>query len=338
MPNKLNRTDLLNQMKITTRLIAEEALRRGYDIEYFRGGKAITGVLVIVTPKGRILIKSSVGTLTRGYGIFVATNKYLMGQLFERFGIPTPELILYSDNKQAREFLKDHQKVVVKPVDTNHGVGITVGVDDEDRLLVALERASRVSKKGVLIQEMCSGIDHRVLVVGDKVVAAAYREPAAVTGDGKSSVEGLIRKENKNPLRGKGHSKPLTHIDTKIAAKHLASLHLTLQDVLKKGEVVRLAGVANLSQGGMAVDVTDKVHPKIAAMAVRAAQLAGLGVCGVDIMCTDINQDPEISNPRIIELNESPGIRMHHFPSVGKPRQVAKAIIDQALTNGSYVK
>lgn len=330
-------TALLKQMKLSTRLIAEEALRRGFSIDYFRGGKTITGLLLVTTPMGTVALKSSVGTLTRGYGVFVANNKLMMAQLFKRFAIPIPDFLFIEDEADAIAFLQKHKRVVVKPIDTDHGVGVTTNITSKDVLLVAIAKAQQASKKGALIQEMCAGIDHRILVVGNRVVAAAYRKSAAIIGDGRQTIGELIAAENKNPLRGQGHTKPLTFLDVEAAAVYLQGQGKSLESVPVAGESIQLASVANLSQGGQAIDVTNTLHPNIAAMAVAAAKIAGLGVAGVDIMCTDITKHPDESKPRIIELNESPGIRMHHFPSKGVPRNVASAILDQALTHGEYV-
>jgi cyanophycin synthetase len=325
----------LDKMKISTRLIAEEALRRGLSVKYLLGGRTKTGVLIIGDGKSRIIIKSTVGALTKGYGVFVATNKFLMSQLLSEFGLPTPTTMVYSDELSVNAFLDKYKKLVVKPIDTNHGVGITTDITTKEELATAIDRAQKAAKNSaVLVQEMVSGIDHRFLVVGDKLVAAAYREPTFVVGDGVRTIGQLIDEENTNPLRGSGHSKPLSTIDKVITGKHMSKIGKSLDLVLPKGEKLALSGVANLSQGGRAIDVTDSVHPSIAEIAVKATKVAGLGVCGVDIMCDDITKDAAVSLPKIIELNESPGIRMHHFPSKGAGRDVASAILDQALMVG----
>lgn len=328
----IEKETMLDQMKISTRLIAEEALRRGFDVKYFPGGHTKTGVMVVTHDGICHIVKSTVGGFTQGYGVFVATNKYMMSQLLTEFNIPTPKTLLYTTEVEALDFLQTYKKLVVKPIDTNHGVGVTTGIITEVALKTALDRANKAGKgRGILIQEMCEGIDYRLLVVGDTVVAAAYREAAQVVGDGVHTIAELLVDENSSPLRGKGHSKPLSMINTPVAEKYLHHQGKSLQDIPMKGEKMVLAGAANLSQGGSAVDVTDSVHSDIKAMAVRAAKIAGLGVCGVDVMSKDISLPSAQSLSYVIELNESPGIRMHHFPSIGKSRDVASAILDQVL-------
>lgn len=329
---------LLDKVKISTRLIAEEALRRGYTVDYLPGGKSKTGVLIINDGHATYVLKSTVGTLSKAYGVFVATNKYLMGQLLQKFNLPVPETVLYNGGDLPLDFLADKKSVAVKPLDTNHGVGVSTSVMTADDLAGAILRAQKAAKStAVLVQEMATGIDHRLLVVGDKLVAAAYRKPAVIIGDGEHTIAELIFEENNNPLRGEGHSKPLTLLDLDLITKYISKKGFSQADVLEKGKVLELSGVANLSQGGMAIDVTDSVHPSVAAIAVKATKVAGLGVCGVDIMCADISKDAAESNPKIIELNESPGIRMHHFPSEGTPRDVASAILDQAIASGGLM-
>ncbi len=324
--------ELLDKMKISTRLIAEEALRRGYTVDYLPAGKTKTGVLVINNGQANFVLKSTVGTLSRAYGVFVATNKYLMGQLLEKFNLPVPATYLYDGSELPLRFLNEHGAVAVKPIDTNHGVGVSTGIATADDLASAILRAQKAAKsQTVLVQEMALGIDYRLLVVGDALVAAAYRKPALIIGDGTHTIAELIAFENDNPLRGAGHSKPLTLLDIDLITKYISKKGHEITDVLGQDEQLALSGVANLSQGGMAVDVTDSVHPSIVEIAVKATKVAGLGVCGVDIMCEDITQDAAVIHPKIIELNESPGIRMHHFPSAGKSRDAASAILNQAL-------
>jgi cyanophycin synthetase len=177
---------------------------------------------------------------------------------------------------------------------------------------------------------------YRVLVVGEKVVAVAEKIPAHVIGDGIHTIEELVEIENKNPLRGKGHEKPLTKltIDT-ISKLTLKKQGFDLQDVPKKGKKVFLRESANLSTGGIAIDKTDEIHPNNIEIAVRAAKAIGLDIAGIDITMEDIKKPLTEKNGAIIEINASPGIRMHHYPSKGKPRNVAKAIVDMLFPKGS---
>jgi cyanophycin synthetase len=179
------------------------------------------------------------------------------------------------------------------------------------------------------------GSDYRLLVVGNKLVAAARREPPLVVGDGIHTVKELVDKVNADPRRGDGHSTSLT----KIKFDDIAIGRLKLQDmepnsVPEKGRRVILRNNANLSTGGTATDVTDDVHAEVAARVVVAAQMVGVDVCGVDVVCESVLKPLEEQNGGIVEVNAAPGLRMHISPSFGKGRNVGKAIIDYMYPNG----
>ena len=166
------------------------------------------------------------------------------------------------------------------------------------------------------MERQIEGSNYRVLVVGDSVVAVSERLPAAVEGDGVHSVKELIEMENSDPLRGDGHEKPLTKIKVDDHVMFtLGKQGLDLNYIPRRGETVTLRENCNLSTGGKAVDRTDRIHPQVSMMAVRAAGIIGLDVAGVDITTTDISKPLKSTGGAIIEVNAAPGIRMHHYPS-----------------------
>jgi cyanophycin synthetase len=186
-----------------------------------------------------------------------------------------------------------------------------------------------------LLEKFLPGSDYRLLVVGNKLVAAARREPPLVVGDGIHTVKELVDKVNADPRRGDGHSTSLT----KIKFDDIAIGRLKLQDmepnsVPEKGRRVILRNNANLSTGGTATDVTDDVHAEVAARVVVAAQMVGVDICGVDVVCESVLKPLEEQNGGIVEVNAAPGLRMHISPSFGKGRNVGKAIIDYMYPNG----
>jgi cyanophycin synthetase len=186
-----------------------------------------------------------------------------------------------------------------------------------------------------LVEKFLPGSDYRLLVVGNKLVAAARREPPLVVGDGIHTVKELVDKVNADPRRGDGHSTSLT----KIKFDDIAIGRLKLQDmepnsVPEKGRRVILRNNANLSTGGTATDVTDDVHAEVAARVVVAAQMVGVDICGVDVVCESVLKPLEEQNGGIVEVNAAPGLRMHISPSFGKGRNVGKAIIDYMYPNG----
>lgn len=330
-PTKLTiNSPKLSEINITNQLLAKEVLSRGFEVTFFPSGKDSTGVLLIKENGKEFVLKSSVIQATAGYGVIIARNKYLTYELLDNYSISTPPFTIYSDINDAIAFVKKYKLIVVKPIDTNHGNGITIGVDTKETLEKALQHAKKFSTH-IILQAKISGEDYRLLVVGDRLVAAAKRIPANVIGDGNNNILNLIKKENTNPLRGVAHSMPMTKIKIKHAEKYINKHGLDLKFIPAAGQVIYISATANLSQGGEAEDVTDKVHPKIKQMAINAAKVCGVSVCGVDVMSEDISANPEVVPAYIIEINEAPGLRMHHFPSNGKQRNVAAEIIDYAI-------
>ena len=182
----------------------------------------------------------------------------------------------------------------------------------------------------MLVERFLPGCDFRLLVVGDKLVAAARREPPQVVGDGVNTVRELVNIVNQDPRRGEGHATSLTKIRfDDIAVARLDAQGLSPESVPPKGQRVILRNNANLSTGGTATDVTDEVHPAVAARAVAAAQMIGLHICGVDVVCESMLQPLEAQNGGVVEVNAAPGLRMHISPSYGKGRAVGVAMIDE---------
>jgi cyanophycin synthetase len=186
-----------------------------------------------------------------------------------------------------------------------------------------------------MVERFLPGSDFRLLVVGDRLIAAARREPPQVIGDGVQTVAQLIDQVNADPLRGDGHATTLTkmRID-EIALARLKVQSHTLDTVPAKGERVVLRNNANLSTGGTATDVTDDVHPEVAARAVAAARMIGLDICGVDVVCETMLRPLEEQRGGVVEVNAAPGLRMHISPSYGKGRAVGEAIVDHLFAPG----
>ena len=224
--------------------------------------------------------------------------------------------------------------VVVKPQDGNQGKGVTVNLSTRAQIEAAYNSALRFSDE-ILVERYLPGQDHRILVVGNKLVAAARREPPMVIGDGVHTVRELVDKVNADPRRGTGHATSLTKIRfDDIALARLAESGLTAESVPARGLRVILRNNANLSTGGSATDVTDDVHPDFAARAIAAARMVGLDICGVDIVCNNVLRPLEEQGGGIVELNAAPGLRMHLQPSYGKGRAVGEAIIAHMFADG----
>lgn len=265
----------------------------------------------------------------------IAQDKELTKKLLDAAGVPVPVGREVSDIEDAwRAMAEIAAPVVVKPKDGNQGKGVTVNISTREQLNAAYAAASAISEE-VLVEKYIPGSDFRLLVVGNQLVAAARREPPLVIGDGISTVQALVNQVNSDPRRGSGHATSLTKIRIDdIAVSCLAEQHLALDSVPGKGARVILRNNANLSTGGTATDVTDDVHPDLAASAVTAAQMVGLDICGIDVVCDSVLQPLEVQGGGIVEANAAPGLRMHLQPSFGKGRPVGEAIVSSIFSPG----
>ncbi|MBT3068263.1 cyanophycin synthetase [Rhodoferax sp. U11-2br] len=259
----------------------------------------------------------------------IAQDKQLTKKLLHAAGVPVPQGREVSNTDDAwTAALEIGLPVVVKPKDGNQGKGVTVNIASKEQLLAAYQTAAEFSRK-ILVEKFLPGHDFRLLVVGDKLVAAARREAPHVVGDGIHSVRALVDEVNKDPRRGSGHATSLTKIRfDDIALACLAGQGLQADSVPTNGQRVVLRRNANLSTGGSATDVTDDVHPEVAARAVAAAQMVGLDICGVDMMTESIHHSLEEKGGGVVEVNAAPGLRMHVSPSFGKGRPVGEAVIN----------
>jgi cyanophycin synthetase len=227
--------------------------------------------------------------------------------------------------------------VVVKPLDGNQGRGVGVNLMSREQVEAAYAVAAEISGN-VLVERYIQGQDYRMLVVGNKLIAAARRDPPQVIGDGVHSVGQLVEQINSDPRRGEGHANALTkiHFD-EIAFAHLATQGLSADSIPAEGERVLLRNNANLSTGGTATDVTDDVHPALAARVEAAAEMIGLDICGVDVVCNNVSKPLE-GHGAVIEINAAPGLRMHLQPSFGKGRAVGDAIIASMFKKGDEAR
>lgn len=272
---------------------------------------------------------------TSSIAVDIACNKELTKRMLHDAAIPVPMGDLIVDEEELQSVIKKiGYPIVIKPLDGNHGKGSSINVNDWVSSVTGLEHAQKYSKK-VIVEKYITGYDFRVLVINNKMVAAARRVPAHVVGDGESNLEQLIEKENKDPRRGYGHENVLTEITVdKDTLELLEKLLYTLETVPQKGEIVYLKSTANLSTGGTSIDVTDMVHPENITMAERISKIIGLDVCGIDIMAENLTQPLKESGGAIIEVNAAPGFRMHLAPSEGLPRNVAAPVVDMLYPQG----
>ncbi|MDP3170668.1 MAG: cyanophycin synthetase, partial [Polaromonas sp.] len=264
----------------------------------------------------------------------IAQDKDLTKKLLQAAGVPVPVGRPAADADDAwAAALEIGLPVVVKPLDGNQGKGVTVNIVTRDHLNIAFRAAAEYGE--VLVEKFLPGNDFRLLVVGNKLVAASRRDPPQVLGDGLHSVRELVDIVNQDPRRGEGHATSLTKIRfDEIAVARLAVQDLTPESIPARGRRVILRNNANLSTGGTATDVTTDVHPEVAARAVAAAQMIGLDICGVDMVCESVLRPLEAQSGGVVEVNAAPGLRMHLSPSYGKGRAVGSAMINALFTHG----
>jgi cyanophycin synthetase len=225
--------------------------------------------------------------------------------------------------------------VAVKPLDANHGKGITVGLNTLEEVRAAFPLAKKYSRR-VIIEQSLTGQDFRALVINNRLVAVAERIPAHIIGDGTHTIRELIDLTNQDPRRGYGHENVLTQIDVDAQTESLLAAHgQTLESVLPTGQVFRLKTTANISTGGTAIDRTDEVHPFNVSLFERIARIVGLDVAGIDVVASDLSMPLTENGGGIIEVNAAPGFRMHIAPSDGLARNVAEHVIDMLFPPGT---
>ena len=265
----------------------------------------------------------------------IAQDKELTRELLRQAGVPVPKgrpVESAEDAWAAAEWVG--VPVVVKPRFGNHGRGVATNLTTREQVAVAYKEALEQGPS-IVVEKYAPGADFRLLVVGGKLVAAARRDPAQVLGDGRHTVAELVERVNRDPRRGDGHENVLSKIVIDPASRRaLLEQGYTPESVPNAGTVVAVRRTANLSTGGTATDVTDEVHPEIAARAVEAAGAIGLDVAGIDVIARDIARPLEHQGGIVVEVNAGPGLRMHLEPSSGKPRPVGRAIVDMLFPPG----
>ncbi|MBC7597902.1 MAG: cyanophycin synthetase, partial [Polaromonas sp.] len=264
----------------------------------------------------------------------IAQDKDLTKKLLLAAGVPVPNGRPVADADDAwAAAQKIGLPVVLKPQDGNQGKGVTVNIVTREHLNIAFLAAAEHGD--VMVEKFLPGNDFRLLVVGNKLVAASRREPPQVLGDGLHTVRELVDIVNQDPRRGEGHATSLTKIRfDDIAVARLAVQDMTPESIPARGRRVVLRNNANLSTGGTATDVTSDVHPEVAARAVTAAQMVGLHICGVDVVCESVLRPLEAQNGGVVEVNAAPGLRMHLSPSYGKGQAVGGAMINELFAPG----
>lgn len=315
----------------STASIVDEAVAR--DIPFIRLDK--DSLVQLGYGKNQVRFRATMTDKTSSIAVDLASNKDATKRMLQDNAIPVAkgDCIVYEDELQAA-IDRIGFPLVFKPLDGNHGKGASINVKTVEEAKAAFEHAKKYSRK-IIVEKFITGHDFRILVINNRFIAAALREPAHVIGDGNSTIQQLIDKENADPRRGYGHENVLTEISVdRETHDQLIKQNLTLESIPKKDEHVTLKGTANLSTGGTSTDITEIVHPHNIFICERISRVIGLDICGIDIMATNLHEPLETTGGVILEVNAAPGFRMHLAPAKGLPRNVAAPVIDMLYPPG----
>lgn len=309
----------------STASIVDEAIRR--DIPYCRLDN--NSLVMLGHGANQRTICATICDATSNIAVELVQNKQAAKQVLENAYLPVPQGTTIQNQFQLVKAIHELGfPLVIKPIDGNHGRGITTNINSKAEAIDGFILAKQISDE-LIVERFIKGNDFRLLVIDYKLVAVAKRTPAMVTGNGFSTIKELIDEENQNPDRGEDHEKSLTKIKIDDNTQSiLLENGLTVDSVLAPGSILYLKDTANISSGGTAEDVTDQVHPDTVFLAERTARLMNLNICGIDLITDDISVPLTAKNGAILEVNAAPGFRMHQFPTEGKARNVAAPVLD----------
>lgn len=315
----------------STRAITDAARARGIPVRRLNAGNLVQ----LGFGKRQRRIWAAETDRTGAIAEEIAQDKDLTRDLLRTMGVPVPEGRPVESAEDAWAAAQEiGVPVVVKPRFGNQGKNVATYLMTEEQVAAAYRTASE-GGYSVVCEKYIAGADFRLLIVGNRMVAAARREPAQVIGDGEHTVAELVDLVNSDPRRGNDHATPLSKIRLDpVAMSVLADQGISPVSVPAAGVRVLIRRNGNLSTGGTAADVTDQVHPEVADRAVEAARAIGLDVAGVDVLAHDISRPLEEQGGAIVEVNAGPGLRMHVEPSSGKAQPVGEAILSTMFGPG----
>ena len=332
----------------STRALVAEAKRRNIPVQRLedslervqlgRGTRALRSLLQFGHGKYQQRVWAPYISTESHLAADIALNKDLTNRLVRSAGLPVPRSIRVKDEDGAVAATREiGYPVVLKPLDGNHGRGVSVNLQDEAAVRLHYPLASGETHTGtILVEKFIPGKTYRILVVDGRAVAVTEEVPAHVVGDGSHTLRQLVKFTNADPRRGHGSENLLVRIrldETALALAHKQGYGV--DDVPAKGTHVQLARTAHISLGGISVDRTDEAHPYNAMIAEQAAQVIGLKIAGIDIVAPDISKSVQDTGGAICEVNAGPGLGLHIEPVEGKPRDVARPIVELLFPPGA---
>ncbi len=318
----------------STQALIDEAVSR--DIPFIRLNEASLVQLGQGVHQKRI--RATMTSATPALAVDIAGDKKLTNKLLGAAGVPVPKSqVVREEDEAVRAARGIGFPVVTKPLDGNHGRGVSIDLRTDAAVRKGFRLAREQTRGGrVVVETYIAGNDYRVLVIGGVMAAIAERVPAHVTGDGTQTVAQLLEETNADPRRGIGHEKVLTKIkldDESVAL--VKGQGYAMDDVPPKGEMVKLKLTGNMSTGGISIDRTMEAHPDNVEIAEEAARVTGLDVAGIDFITPDISTPVRETGGAIVEVNAAPGFRMHTNPTEGEPQYVAKPVLDLLFPAGA---
>jgi glutamate--cysteine ligase len=317
-------------MELSTQLLLREAVKRGVSFEILDRKENF----VRFQKDGNTqYVKQATKTSLDNYASILAMeNKLVTKKILNEHEIRVPKGLEYTSADAAKADFLIHQgkPVVIKPNQTNFGLGITILKEnlEEQTYQRAIDIAFEYDST-ILIEEFISGKEFRFFVIDDDVVGILHRVPANVTGDGRKTIRELVGLKNQDPLRGKGYRTPLEKIQLGEAeAMFLKPQNKGFSTIPTSGEVVYLRENSNISTGGDSIDFTDDIPESYKQIAVRAAKALNVKITGLDMIIPDTTQEATYDNYAIIELNFNPAIHIHCHPFKGKNRKLDEKLMD----------
>jgi glutamate--cysteine ligase len=320
----------LEDMELSTQLLLREALKRGVSFEILDRKENF----ICLNQKGNVqYVKQATKTSLDNYASILAMeNKLITKKILKESGVRVPEGNEYTQAEIAKsDFpLFKAKPVVIKPNQTNFGIGITILKENLDEAIffravdIAFEHDSTV-----LIEEFIEGREYRIFVIDKEVVGILHRVPANVTGDGMLSIRELVNIKNQDPLRGKGYRTPLEKIQLSEAEEiFLKAQQKNFEYIPKPNETVFLRENSNISTGGDSIDFTDDIPDSYKQIAIKAASALNVKITGLDMIIQDHTKEASPDNYAIIELNFNPAIHIHCHPFKGKNRKLNEKLMD----------
>jgi cyanophycin synthetase len=266
---------------------------------------------------------------------WISLDKERTKRLLRQLGVPVPWGRTATTQEEAWGVACEiGLPVAIKPCDTDCGVGVSLHLTTREHVETAFTAAKQF-RDVVIVERFVAGEQYRLTVVGERVVAAVRRDSPRLVGDGQNSVAELIELANRDPRRGEAEHLPLAYISPETDTPHvLAEQGLDFDSVPAVGADVCLSRLAHAWAGGSVTDVTDEIHPQVAAQCVFAVRTIGLDIAGVDVITTDIRHPFEEQGGVIVEVNAQPALWLHSPPFCNVGRPVCEAIVDSLFPAG----